>query len=355
MSYSSTYHASVDVSGTVSRTVGPSESSQTVSISYHERVPIDVTIHVNTSPFDGSINRFSNSVVALGGSVAAMNAAQCLAIKKTADEVSAALINGFFGTINTELSQQIQALDSAIKAGLGLIQEQSKAVSDKKDVMEGDYHRITGRYLGLFADLDNECYKRIIALDRQSFNISQKVLKELIDESSCNASAVNLLGSDEMSSSKLNISVSSLNRKTLEIMNTLRSYIQQESGVKSLIDSLLFNEELDENIPLYVPVIWSESDMLENQGYEQNCFIPNDINQQEKQKIADKINNYCRDIDHAKWKPADESEKEKFNMEFYRLAETCFSGSEDTAQRRIYRTMMSLWQNTEIFSIERSL
>ncbi|MCL2244960.1 MAG: hypothetical protein FWC03_10920 [Treponema sp.] len=356
MSYSKSYHASVPYSGTVS--YGPSQNGGTKS--YSGSVPVDITINVNTAPFDGSINKFNTSVIALGGSVAAMNAAQCIAIKKTADEISASLIKGFFGTISTELSQQIQALSSAINAGLGLIHEQSKAVTEKKGVMEGDYNRITGRYIKLFSDLDDECFKRIYALDKPSFNISKNVIRELISESSCNAAAMNLLGIDEASSSKMCLFVSALNRKTLEILRTMHSYINQESSIKSMIDSLLFNDELGENIPLYIPVIWSESDTLESQGTDQNCFITNDINQQEKKTIADRVKNFCRDINSAKWKPADEPEKEMLNREFNLLAETQFAAgmnavTDETTQQRVYKTMMSLWQNTEISSLERSL
>jgi len=351
MSYSRSYHASVSYHGSVSYPASQSGGS----VSYSGSVPVDVTIYVDTDPFDGSINRFNSSVIALGGSVAAMNTAQCIAIRKTADEVSTSLIKGFFGTISTELSQQIQALDSAIKAGLGLIQDQSKAVTAKKDVMEGDYNRITSRYVKLFADLDEECYKRIIALDKPSFNISEKILRKLITESSCDAAAINLLGIDEASSSKLNIIVSSLNRKTLDILKTLHNYINQETSIKSLIDSLLFNEEINEKTPLSIPVIWSESDKLESQGCDQNCYIPNDVAQQGKQAILQEINNYCLDKNRAQWGSADENEKDALNKEFNILAETNFSAAQDAAQQRIYKTMMTLWQNTEISSIGRSL
>ena len=348
MSYSQRYNVSVPYRGSVSYPASQSGGST----SYSGSVDVDVTIYVDTAPFDGSINRFNSSVIALSGSVAAMNTAQCLAIKKTADEVSTSLINGFFGTISTELSQQIQALDSAIKAGLGLLQDQSKAVTAKKDVMEGDYNRITSRYVKLFANLDDECYKRIIALDKPSFSISEKVLKELITESSCNTAAMNLLGIDEASSSKLNIFISSLKRKTLEILKTLHNYINQETSIKSLIDSLLFNEDVKENTPLLVPVIWSESDILEAQGCDQNCYVPDDIAQQGKNAIAQEIDYYCRG---AKWEPAGNPEKDAVNREFNRLAETHFADAGDAVQQRIYKTMMSLWQNTEISSIGRSL
>ena len=351
MSYNRSYHASVQYSGSVGYSYPASEHGGSGTAHYSGSVPVDVTIHVDTNPFDGSINRFKSSVNALSGSVVAMNAAQCAAIKKTAQEVSASVINGFFGMINTELSQQLQALDSAINAGLGLIQSQGKAVTEKKGDMETDYNRISSRYVKLFADLDDECYKRIIALDRPSFNLSRKVLRELINESTCDAAAVNLISIDETSSSKVNVFVSSMNRKTLEILQTLHSYINQESNIKSLIDSFLFNEELNEKMLICIPVIWSESDLLEGDGVSNDCYIPDPVEQQGKQSISDKVNKYCGNTEKAKWKSADKLEKETLNREFNLLAETQFASSDEEIQQRVYKTMMSLWQNAETLSI----
>jgi len=355
MSYSRNYQTSVQYSGSVSYSYGPSQNGGSGTAHYSGSIPIDVTINVDTEPFDGSVNRFKTSIDALGGSVAAMEAAQCLAIRKTAEEVSASLINGFFGAINTELTQQMQALDSAIKAGFALIFEQGKAVSGKKDTMDGDYNRISSRYIKLFADLDEECYKRIFALDKQSFNLSEKVQRELINESSCNAAALNLLSIDELSSSKTLVFISSLNRKALDVLKTMHDYITQEYAIKKLIDSFLSNEHIDENTSLCIPIIWSESDFLEKQGTGNDCFIPDYIDQQGKQAIAEKINVFCGDVSRTKWEAVETSEKESINREFNLLAESHFAALGEETDQRVYKTMLSLWQNAEIFSIERSL
>ena len=347
MSYTERYSGSVHYSGSVSYPA----SQNGGSVSYSGNIPVNVTIHVNTEPFDGSVNRFNTSIGALGASVTAMHAAQCVAIQKTATDVSAALINGFFGTINTELSQQMQAMDSAIKAGLGLIMQQGKAVTEKKTVMEGDYNRISSRYLRLFADLDNECYKRIYALDRQSFGLSEKVLKELLSESASDAAAMNLLGIEEVSSSKTLVFVSSLNRKALDVLKTMHDYIMQESRINALLDSFLANEQTNENIPHAIPVIWSESDMPEG-NTNRECFIPEYIDQQGKQVITEKVNGYCCGVSPSAWKAVGENEKEPLNREFNVLAETYFTDATEE-QRRVYKTMLSLWQNTQLLSLSK--
>jgi hypothetical protein len=351
MSYSKNYSASVPYSGSVSYSYPASQNGGRGTAHFSGSVPVNVTINVNTAPFDGSVDRFKASIGALGVSVAAMHAAQCAAIQQTATEVSASLINGFFGTINTELSQQLQALDSAIKANFGLIQQQGKAVTDKKSVMEGDYNRISSRYLKLFADLDNECYKRIYALDKQSFTLSEKVQKQLLSESSSDATAVNLLGIDEVSSSKTLVFASSLNRKALEVLQTLHDYITQEFRINSLIDTFLFNEETGGHIPVCIPVIWLESDMPEGGAVGRECFIPNQIDQRGKQIITEKVNTFCSGFSPSAWETLEEPEKEPLNREFNALAESYFAGADEETEQRVYKTMLSLWQNDKLSSL----
>jgi hypothetical protein len=338
-------------------------------VSYSGSEPVDITVYVNTDPFDGSVKRFNTSIGALGASVTAMHAAQCAAILKTAKEVSASLINGFFGTINTELSQQIQALDSAIKAGFGLIQQQSKAVSEKKNTMEGDYNRISSRYVRLFDDLDNECYKRIYALDNQSFYMAEKVQKRLLSESLNDTAAMNLLSIEEISSSQTLVHISSLYRKAADVLKTLHEYITQESSIDLLIDTFLLKEETGENVPVYIPVIWSESDMLESASANCECFIPVEINQHGKQAITEKVNSFCKGAS-SEWGTLEETEsaamkqsdaasethssrnaKEALNRSFIALCEKSFTDVADETEQRIYRTMLSLWNNAQISTL----
>jgi hypothetical protein len=370
MSYSNSYSAAVPYSGSVSYNYPASQNGGSGTAHYSGSIPVNVTINVNTGPFDGSVSRFKASIDTLGVSVAAMHAAQCAVIKQTANEVSESIINGFFGTINSELSQQLQALDSAAKAGFALIAEQGKAVIDKKNAMEGDYNRISSRYIKLFADLDSECYKRIFTLDKQSFNLSEKVQKELLSESRGNTAAANLLGIEEVASSETLVFISSLNRKSLEVIQALHDYITQESRINSLVNSFLvdsptvndgtINEKTAENIPLCVPVIWMESDAAEGRGADHESYIPEYIDKQGKQAITEKVNLFCGGVSLSNWKPLPEPEKEPLNREFNACAEAYFSNTEDKTEektgdktkQRIYQTMLSLWQNAELSSLE---
>jgi hypothetical protein len=356
MGYRQQFHDSIVVSGYASRTVGPSQSSQTVNIEYREVVPLDIVVDVVTEPFDSSVIRCNDSIDRLSGAVAGMNAAQCAAITQNAGEVSQSLLNGFYGTIKTELSQQVQALDSAIKAGLGLILEQGKAVTGQKSVMETDYHRISSRYMSLFSDLDEECKKRIYALDKPAFMLSEKVQQGMICEEGTNTSAKNLTVMAEESSSKMMIVVSGMARKTMEIMRALGDYITQEKRFSSLVNSFMNSESAGSMSELYVPVVYTESDLLNEKGSTAEQHVPGDLSPAEKESVFEKTGAFCRDASSCSWEPMDDHERELLNKEFHVLAEKHynlqvsaepkpFAGSENQRQR-VHNTLMELWRKS---------
>ncbi|MCL2878673.1 MAG: hypothetical protein FWF29_00375 [Treponema sp.] len=355
MSYSRNYHASVEYSGSVTLNYPASEHGGSVSGHYSGNVPVDVTINVNTQPFDGSVSHFNSSVDGLTGSVVAMHGAQCAAIQQTAKDVSASLLNGFFGAINSELTQQMNALNSAIKAAFGLIAEQGKAVTEKNTQMEGDYNRISSRYVRLFDDLDTECHKRINALDRPAFGLSENVQQKLLTETPQNMSALNLLGIEEVSSAKTMMLVSSINRRVLDVIKTLEDYVSQEETISTKVNSLLGDEKIDENIQLAVPVIWTENVMTETGADMHEIFIPGFIDEQRRQEITKRTENICANASAPAWIACEEQDKEALDRQFKALGETAFINSQDETEQRIYQTMLSLWQKSEMNVLKGSI
>jgi len=80
MSYSRRYSREVSYSGSVRYTYPASQSGGSGTEHYHGTIPVNITINVDTRPFDGSVNRFNKSIDVLTGSVVATNAAQCVKI-----------------------------------------------------------------------------------------------------------------------------------------------------------------------------------------------------------------------------------------------------------------------------------
>ncbi|MDR2490324.1 MAG: hypothetical protein LBD20_02870 [Spirochaetaceae bacterium] len=345
MSYQQNYRATVPYHGSINVSYPSSQNGGSKTVHYSGEIPINVGIRVNTGPFDGSVSHCNGSIDLLTGSVVAMNAAQCAAIQETGRAVSQSIINGFYGAINTELSQQIQALDSAVKANFGLIEQQAKAVSAQKAVMEADYNRISSHYATTFANLDDECYKRIYALDKQSFVLSKKTQEELLSEKNRNNAAFNLLESIEESSSKLLLAISRINRTAREVLHTLHEYISQETKIERLVNSFIIHETADEPAAIYSPAIIAETVPVENATSVYHAYIPEYMTENQKSEIAQKVIAECSAQKNDTWADSSTDEREILNREFTAFAEKHFRGNEGVFEKRVYTTILSLHKN----------
>jgi hypothetical protein len=352
MSYTQHFRDSVHIDGETNVNYPASERGGTMRVSYSRNVSLDIKVDIETDNFDNSVAYCNRSIDGLTGSVVAMNTAQCAAIQQTAKNVSQSLIDGFFGTIRMELSQQLQALDSAIKAGFGLIQEQGKAVSEQKKTLETDYNRISSRYVGIFRDLDNECYKRIYALDKDSFNLAQNVQKKLLLEASANITAKNLLGIEDESSSRSMMASSRVNRLTNDVLKTLRNYINQETTIAALISSFMINEPVAGKVTEYVPVIWESRENTESGESEAGCYMPENMPQRQRELTAGAVNSRFAAALESEWAALPENEKTALDREFKVIAESAFGENIEEKDIRIYNMLMELWQNSSLSSLK---
>ncbi|MDR2608811.1 MAG: hypothetical protein LBC57_10520 [Treponema sp.] len=343
MSYTQHFHDSISVYGSKSVSYPKSDSGGTMTVSYSETVPLDITVNVETAPFDNSVSNCNGSIDVLTGTVIAMNGTQVAAIQETTRKVSQSLIDGFFGTINTELSQQLQALDSAIQAGAGLIAEQGKAVSAQKRVMETDYNRISSRYAALFQNLDDECHKRIYALDKYSFNLARNVQKKLLLETGANTAAGNVLGIQDESSSKLMLLISRLKRIVHDVLNVLRMYVGQETAIAVQIDSFMLDEKIEGKRTEYMPVIWVEQEDLGGNAADRKCYMPDSMPENKKDLAAQSVDR--RFTSETRWYAASEEERNMLDREIMALAESAFAGAPNEKELRVYDKIIELWRN----------
>jgi hypothetical protein len=226
--------------------------------------------------------------------------------------------------------------------------------------MEGDYNRISSRYVTLFGDLDTECHKRIMALDRPAFELSEKVQKKLILDSISSESARNFVATQEESSSRGMLLVSGFYRKVRDVMRTLHQYITQETRLTSLINSSLGNDKIAEAAVLLIPVIFTESDMLEGSGTAGGCFASDFLGGDKKVSVSERIGDYCNDPGLS-WAEGEAAEREHLNREFLALGEEEFGGEDDaqdggvlSERRRVYDTLINLWQESKPVTLKRS-
>jgi hypothetical protein len=152
--------------------------------------------------------------------------------------------------------------------------------------------------------------------------------------------------------------VSGLYRKVRDVIHTLHRYITQETKLTSLIDSSLGNEKIPEALVLHVPVIFTESDMLEGSGTTGACFAPDFMDAGKKAAVFEKTGAYCNDSGLS-WTGPEDAGREQLNKEFLAFGEEEFGGEDGakdgealSEKRRVYDMLINLWQGSKILTLK---
>ena len=97
-----------------------------------ERVPINIKINVDTSPFERSVISANRQVDFLTGSVDATEAAHIAAKVKSAEDISNTLVKGFYGLVKSEINQQIIKIKPRVEALIIELMHHSQSCFQKK-------------------------------------------------------------------------------------------------------------------------------------------------------------------------------------------------------------------------------
>lgn len=295
MSYSRKYHETITVRGsktvTVSYPKSESGGSKTVTVDYVENVPVDVNIHVDTDPFDDSVESCNTNVNLLTGAVVATEVAQIASIDKNSKKVANTIIDGFFGYIRSEISQQIAELTQGIDSQLMHLRELSKAVVDKKRQMEGDFLRISSRYIKTFDDLNNELSNRIFELDKPTF-----VFKKELDNQSIRTTNNDLVNTvaifgKEGSELQSKISASIAKKRALDTLNKAKVFLWQQKKLNNTVQQSMLNESTASL--QYSPVCFMETRADKNQitkGVHAPSFVSALQENQTKNELIEQFN-----------------------------------------------------------------
>jgi hypothetical protein len=297
MSYSRSYkeRISVPYSGSVSYRYPASDKGGTANVQYrgttHE--DIQVYIDVDTNPFDNSVEHCNTNVNLLTGAVVATEVAQITSINKNSKKVASTIVNGFFGYIRSEISQQISELSQNIDAQLIHLKELSDACVAKKKQMEGDFNRISSRYIKIFDDLNKELSNRIMELDKPTF-----VFKNELDNQSIRSvkndmvNTVLIFGKEGgMLNSKLSVTLAK--KRALDTLNQSKIFLLQQKQLNYTLQRSMINENITSK--QYSPVCFIESNSEMNKISKQVYASPYVSTMQD----SDKMNELIEDFSHG--------------------------------------------------------
>lgn len=241
------------VSRTVTVSWGPSENGGSKSVTVD--IPVQVNIHVDTNPFDASVGRCNQNVNLLTSAVVATEAAQIASISKNSQKVAGTIVNGFFGYIRSEISQQITELVQKVDAHLLHLRELAKSCVAKQSQMEVDYHRISERYIKVFDDLNRELENRVYALNQPAFNFRNGCSAELSGGTDLAASAA--IAGAEGGQLQAIISASAAKKRAVDTIAKIEQFLWRQKHLQSTITRNMLGESAAG--VKYSPVCYFES------------------------------------------------------------------------------------------------
>jgi len=295
MSYSRKYRERIAVpySGSVRYSYPASEKggSGTAHYSGTAYEDVNVNIEVDTIAFDNSVENCNTNVNLLTGAVVATEAAQIISIDKNAKKVGKTIVDGFFGYIRSEISQQIAELTQGIDSQLMHLRELSKAVIDKKRQMEGDFLRISSRYIKTFDDLNNELSNRIFELDKPTF-----VFKKELDNQNIRTTNNDLVNTvaifgKEGSELQSKISASIAKKRALDTLNKAKVFLWQQKKLNNTVQQSMLNESTESS--QFSPVCFIETKADKSQiskGLHAPSFVSALQENQTKNELIEQFN-----------------------------------------------------------------
>ncbi len=284
MSYTRNYRETV--SKTVSISYPKSENGGSTSVIVD--IPVEVNIHVDTKPFDKSVQNCGTNVNILTAAVAATESAEIVSKEKNSRKVAETIVGGFFSYIRSEISQQVAELSQNIDAHLMHLKELMQSCIAKKKQMEGDYIRISGRYAKIFDDLNHELSNRIFELDKPTFVFkketdnqkSRTVENDLVNT----VSIYGLEGSDLESM----ISVSIAKKRALDTLDKVKMFLWQQKKLNTTIQQSMLNENTTSSF--FTPICFIETNNVSNQ-IDKNVFTTDYLsmlnNKNQKSKLVE--------------------------------------------------------------------
>lgn len=227
------------------------DTVHTTEVTRHKDV--DIKIHVDTLPFDNSVDDCTQHVDMLTASITGYQAAHVAAKQAAADRVVNSATNGFMNLISQTIDMQTAGQDAQVQALTGELLLQCRELSHKKEVMNGDFNRIKSRYTSLFTDLDNELRRRILALMKPCFDFVKNLRKEQDRQVSSALLSTATLGARESESARTAILASRLKEHAARLIDAAKSHVSTRIAMDSTFKHVA--QPGNRRLTYYVPVL----------------------------------------------------------------------------------------------------
>lgn len=338
MSYSRSFSKRIELhySGTVH--YPPSKDGGSVPFSGTVYEDVHVNVEVDTTAFDHSVGECNNTVGVLTGSVVATEAAQTASIHSKAIQVGDTIINGFFKTVRSEISQQIMELKNRIDATLLHLNALSKRCVEKQQQMQQDYQRLTGQYLKIFTDLNSELKNRIYELDKPAFLFKQESDKSSYRTLNSDMVSTVTVSGAENSRVEAMISASVAKKSALRTISVVNAFLDKQRRTDNILHKSIRNENVD--AVYYTPVCYIETNGSDNR-IDRKVYQPNMIDAKSNRTILDSF------INMEGWKDFSGNNAEQIKLNFNAELSRRYQTS-DAHEIRVRDYMARMFNNNDI-------
>lgn len=308
MGYRRTFTKEIPVHYSGSVSYPASQSGGSVSYSGTTYETVHVSVYVDTDPVDESVADCNHTVDRLTGSVAATEAAEIVSIRERAEQIGSTIISGFFRTIRSDISQQINELANVVESRVLHLQQMAKRCLEKQEQMQNDYLRISSRYEKIFTELNKELENRIYELDKPTFDFKRKCDEHHDRASSTDMVATSTVGNKESGILQSQISVSVTKNRALEAIGKARDFLTTHKHTRDTINSCVVNDANEGS--LFMPVFFVE--MVSSPNVNDSCIYTQKTFS--KNKEASRI--LQQSLVRQKWSPKSQQEKEYIRQSF---------------------------------------
>lgn len=283
---------------------------------------VNVEIDVDTNPLDHRVRECNSTINRLTASVGAMNAAQCAMIASKANQVSDAIIKGFFQSVSADLSAQRMELQQKTESRLILLRKQAETLVSKQKTMQADYQRTSARYQKLFTELNKELALRIQQINLPVFNVVKMITTQddRMMHTDLVQTAVTLGKESTKATAQLN--VAALKRNALLALRRVNEFLTIRAQSEHTVEQAEIN--VQDGDTRYLPAILYEV-MGEGHSRKQYCLMQNGLEQQ--------CPNVERLMEKKEYKPFSKEERETILAYMKKEMSSHIQGSDDHSNR----------------------
>lgn len=260
MSYTAKFSDRISgtVSGSVSYPASQNGGSTSVTLNWSE--PVQIVVNVEDDPFQSSVHSCRTQVDMMTASVVATEAAQIASKAQSSKKVGAAIVDGFNGLIQSEISQQMTELEALMPPKL----QELKALVDRclmlRQQMARDFARIGDRYHRLFSDLDTELERRVRNLDQATFMLRDYAATDMAVGAGSSSITRTALSSGEQNGAISSIQSHRIRQRAFGMVESARKHLAASHFLLKGLRQIQCDELVQNVVPVFVPISVIEFD-----------------------------------------------------------------------------------------------